>query len=287
MICFFHSSDLDGHCSGAIVRHACRKLNMPTQMYGVNYGRDKFVEKTIEESGARLVYMVDFCLEPFDRMLELQKKVDLVWIDHHQTSIDALKQYNFKGIQQVGTGACALTWDYFYGVCSIRPWSVQRLAEHDVGDHTHHHTLPLQYGIRNYNTTPDDDATISLWKNILESDADTIKKILYEGKLIHQYEMQKRQRICNAYSFYTKLNGYSAVCCNIGLADSSVFDGIDPDTFDIMIAFCRLPLPRKKWNVSMYSKSGGVNVGAIALSYGGGGHENAAGFQCETLPFEI
>jgi len=41
-----------------------------------------------------------------------------------------------------------------------------------------------------------------------------------------------------------------------------------------------------QWTVTLYSRDG-INVGEIAKKYGGGGHANAAGFQCEKLPFAI
>ena len=52
MKCFYHSSDLDGHCSGAIV-----KARFPEcEMIGINYGQP-FPWGDIEEG--EIVYMVD------------------------------------------------------------------------------------------------------------------------------------------------------------------------------------------------------------------------------------
>jgi nanoRNase/pAp phosphatase (c-di-AMP/oligoRNAs hydrolase) len=39
--------------------------------------------------------------------------------------------------------------------------------------------------------------------------------------------------------------------------------------------------------VSLYSTRDDIDCGAIAKTYGGGGHKGAAGFQCDTLPFPI
>ncbi len=38
-----------------------------------------------------------------------------------------------------------------------------------------------------------------------------------------------------------------------------------------------------KWNFSLRSNDAGVDVGAIAKMYGGGGHRNAAGFAIDSL----
>jgi hypothetical protein len=57
------------------------------------------------------------------------------------------------------------------------------------------------------------------------------------------------------------------------------------EPYDIMITFCRSP--DKMWNVSLYSTKPEIDCGAIAKSFGGGGHRGASGFQCKELPFEI
>ena len=73
MKCFYHSADLDGHCSAAIVKAVCPEC----ELIGINYGDafpwDLFVEAEERKSGSIIlpakepetVYMVDFCLQPF------------------------------------------------------------------------------------------------------------------------------------------------------------------------------------------------------------------------------
>ena len=59
MKCFFHSVDLDGHCSGAIVKKAYPEC----EMIGINYG-DSFPWGVI--GPGEKVVMVDFSLQPFE-----------------------------------------------------------------------------------------------------------------------------------------------------------------------------------------------------------------------------
>ena len=42
-----------------------------------------------------------------------------------------------------------------------------------------------------------------------------------------------------------------------------------------------------KWSVSLYSIDPNIDCGSIAKKHGGGGHPGAAGFQCDSLPFEL
>jgi len=111
---------------------------------------------------------------------------------------------------------------------------------------------------------------------------------------------------------------YSAIAVNLGDTDSKVFDSVwrrkcycegepvlsvrsdtreskmEPcpvckgtgyiEPYDLMITFVRRP--DKLWDVSLYSTKPDVDCGAIAKSFGGGGHLGAAGFQRKELPFE-
>jgi oligoribonuclease NrnB/cAMP/cGMP phosphodiesterase (DHH superfamily) len=300
MKCFYHSADLDGHCSGAIVKY----FNPECELIPINYGQDFPWDKI---SPKEKVFMVDFSLQPFTNMERLATLADLIWIDHHQTAIDDYEKAELRqnglpiaGVQRNGTGACELTWEYF----SKDPWpfAVQLLAEYDVWNHTDERTLPFQYGLRMQNTDPRTGEAMALWK-ILFCKEEIVKALINAGKTILAYEAQTDAKFCKAYAFETIMPAYSmnlagpapadvppilrAICVNKGFTNSKVFDSVYvPAKHDLMITFCRLPLPKKQWTISLYSDKSEVDCGAIAKSFGGGGHKGAAGFQCDDLPFE-
>ena len=87
--CFYHSADLDGHCSGAIV-----KFRFPEAvMHPINYG-DTFPWDLFTEMPRQDVYIVDFALQPFMEMHQLAAICNLHWIDHHKSAIsEAEKMY--------------------------------------------------------------------------------------------------------------------------------------------------------------------------------------------------
>lgn len=62
MKAFYHSADLDGHCSGAIVK----LMHKDCTMIPIDYG-DKFPYESIQKD--EFIFMVDFSLQPFDRMI--------------------------------------------------------------------------------------------------------------------------------------------------------------------------------------------------------------------------
>lgn len=283
MKCFYHSADLDGHCSGAIV-----KLKFPEcEMIGINYGDTIDINNINQDEE---VFMVDFCLQPFDGMLELNKKAKLHWIDHHaKGSIDEAFQRGFLAsggqLLEVGKAGCELTWQYLFPEKDI-PECIFLLGRYDVWDHKADiNILPFQYGMRNNSDTR--PTNIILWQKLFQSSFE-VHEIIKTGKTILDYEMNQNIKFCKAYAFETEFNGLKAICANRGFTNSKLFDSVyNPLKHHLMITFCRKKLPSKTWTVSLYSTRNDVDCGEIAKSYGGGGHKGAAGFQCSEIPFEI
>ena len=283
MKCFYHSADLDGHCSGSIV-----KMRFPEcEMIGINYGESVDMEQIYQ---GEEVYMVDFCLQPFDGMITLNDKAKLHWIDHHaKGSIDEAHARGFlaSGGQflEIGKAGCELTWEYLFPERTI-PRSVFLLGRYDVWDHgADGDVLPFQYGMRNNADTRPNN--MALWSRVLGSSFETAQ-IVKIGKVILDYEASQNAKFCQAYSFETEFDGLKAVCANRGFTNSKLFDSVyNPGKHHLMITFCRKRLPAKVWTVSLYSTREDVDCGEIAKRFGGGGHKGAAGFQCETIPFTV
>lgn len=122
MKCFYHSADLDGHCSGAIVKLA----HPECEMIPINYGQE-FPWDTIILG--ETVFMVDFSL-PAGDMKALNLNSDLRWIDHHKSAIEALSGL-YKGIREIGLGACELVWRYCFPNDPV-PYAVHLLSVYDV-----------------------------------------------------------------------------------------------------------------------------------------------------------
>jgi hypothetical protein len=140
-ICFYHKADLDGVCSGAIVKHFVPEC----ELYGFDYG-DKFPWDKVrpgqyadtdplwaeyfepengyvgpEQNGGlamevvttpkRTVYMVDVSLPPAD-MKRLAGVSDLIWIDHHASCEALWNEINPLGMFRTNYAACELTWEW-------------------------------------------------------------------------------------------------------------------------------------------------------------------------------
>ena len=278
MKCFYHSADLDGHCSGALVKREFSDC----EMIGINYG-EKFPWERLTYEG-EVVFMADFSLTIED-MMRLAKTVCLVWIDHHVTAIDEAKERGFDpdGLRRDGIGACQLVAEYLHP--QDIPYAVRLLAEYDVWNHSNVDTLPFQYGMRfEKSTLPENQ---DLWVPLFSRKA-IFYDIFDQGKLILEYEKRQNAKKCHSLSFESVLyvgdRAYRALCCNAGMVNSMLFDSMyDLSRHELMIAFYRR---NHLWAVSLYTTKEGVHCGEIAKIFDGGGHRQAAGFVIKTLPFE-
>ena len=276
MKCFYHSSDLDGHCSGAIVKKAYPKV----ELIGINYG-DIFPWEDIKKN--EKIFMVDFSLQPFEDMERLNSISILTWIDHHKTSIDEAYKRNFfsKGGQflQTTKAACELTWKLFYG--DMENEAVNLLGRYDV-----HHLIPgaleLQNGLKMYDTKPENN---EIWSKLLSKNTHFLDECLKTGKILFKKQKMNNIAYAKACSFETILDGLNVVAINKGLTNSQIFESVyDKQKHDAMLTFV---WRNGKYTVSLYSDKDNIDVSLICKKYGGGGHKGAAGFQCAELPFML
>ncbi len=288
MKAFFHASDLDGHCSGAIIKYKFPEC----EMIPIDYG-DEFPWTTIQPS--ETIYMVDFSLQPFEKMVKLQRLFpNLIWIDHHKSAIEAYKDWNhthhthstylsIQGIRKVGIGACQLVWEYLFPNTPV-PKFVKLLAEYDVWNHSDPDTLPFQYGMRLKETDPSTEEGMKIWYRLIAASEFDLDSIIKDGRTVLKYQEQIDGRYCERFAFETEFEGLKAIAVNKGIANSNTFKSIKGlDKYDLMITFCMIG-PEKGWTVSLYTTKPDVDVSVIAKKYGGGGHKGAAGFQCKELP---
>jgi len=275
--CFYHSSDLDGKCSAAIVR-----LKYPDcELFPIDYN-DPFPWEDITATDT--IVMVDFSLAASD-MKYLAEKCKLVWIDHHATALDAAKVIGFEpeGLRKVGDAACELVWDYYFD-SHYHPTAVIFLGRYDVWDHSNADVVPFQMGARMYALEPDD----SMWKVLLvppsmnpKETQDLVLKILGEGKIILEYEKQQNADLCRKHAFEVDWGGLKMIAVN-SAKGSAVLDSVVKPEHDLT---CTFSTNSVVWWVSLYSGKPDVHCGEIAKMFGGGGHKGAAGFTCNELPW--
>ena len=289
--CFYHSSDLDGHCSGAIVKYKFPEA----QMHSINYGQQFAWDKVNTKED--VIIMVDFSLQPFVEMAKLHTEFDdrLIWIDHHISAIEESKSWKdgdnkslndkINGLRMVGLAGCELTWKHFFPEIEM-PNAVRLLGRYDVWDHKDPNVLPFQMGIRLENTWPD-AKNMSMWQDYFSKFSENlIKDTINEGKTILKYQKQENEKYAKSCAMEIDFKGFKAIAINKLLTNSQLFDSVwDESKYDLMITFGLRA--NGMWTMSFYTTKENVDCSQIAKSFGGGGHRQAAGCNFKTLPSEF
>lgn len=294
MKCFYHN-DADGMCAGYWVANSFHlskvkeQSELKQEFIEMDYTKE-FPIKSIKKN--EQIYIVDFSIstKDMDRLLNITKNV--IWIDHHKTSIEKYKNYpyNIDGIRYDGVSGCMLAYCYFNHMLDIHtdevldfniemtknaPFFTKLIDDWDVwkfeyGDNTRFFSLAFTC----YDFSPTNN-NWDMFDKMKEMD------LIEEGKVMYKYRSSWAKEYCKTKGFEMELDGKSCFAINLGQCNSTYFDSIDKK-YDMFVAFC---LIGNNWSVSLYSKN--IDVSEIAKNYGGGGHAGASGFVCQQLPFNI
>jgi len=294
--CIYHNADFDGVASAAIIHeYICKTMNESLELFGMNYGDEfPFWDKIDKDD---VVYMVDFSL-PFNDMVLLNDITTLIWIDHHVTSINDIKDsgIQFNGIQKSGIGACRMVLDYIHLNKRdeppfdklVPPYAIQLLSEYDVWIHDNPDTIPFQYGLKIVDNIM--DPTTPTWTHLLKADKDDyyVNKVIESGENVVKYIDVYSKSYCDIAAYPMEWEDHKVICINCSThgTGSNLFNSIwDQEKYDFMLGY--VWSNKGYWTIGMYTDKEGVHVGNIAKKYGGGGHPGAAGFICKELPFNI
>lgn len=298
--CFYHSQDLDGWASGAIVKHKFPEV----EMFPINYG-DEFPWDEINKND--IIYMVDFSLKA-DEMDRLNNFVDqnLIWIDHH---IGAIRDYEnhpmrylaILGVRDSSVAACELTWNYLFPNKKV-PSHVRLLSLYDTWKHNDkefdwNFIEAFEYGFKNISFDPKDpegwQSFNSGWKRFFDiADyiallADYVINIAKDGKNIQHYIESRFESELKSRSFVVEWEGYRCLIVN---SDSHVVNYITRSSLfsgrDVAINFNNVQ--NKYWVVNLRAVRDDIDLSELTKKYGGGGHKSAAGFtwRAKELPWD-
>ena len=285
MVCIYHNKDLDGYCSGAIV-----KLKYPdAQMIGYDYSEELDIVHLIRKGEP--VVMIDVSL-PMMQMLWLAtwSHNQLTWIDHHKTAINEYMNFIedsgvdfLEPVLEVGIAACEIAWKHYFPGTEI-PKAVELLGMYDTWRNEDKGKweliiMPFQYGMRNICNSPENFPLYLLTSKVREGTIEIIR----QGEQILNYQKMQNTRACK-HAFVVNYYGYRVLALNIGGANSTAFDSVyDPNLHDIL---CPFYFTGTQWVFSLFSLKD-IDVSVIAKANGGGGHKQAAGFQKKNLPAEF
>lgn len=286
IVAFYHRGDLDGVSSGAIIDRMFKDQDLT--LIGVEYG-DKINETELTKD-ADIVYVVDYTFEPFDRMIKLHKSKNLIWIDHHKSSLQHTQlhpELKFKGVLGDNTkSAVELAWEYFYPGIKV-PYAITQISLFDTWQHNYNPDILNFYtGVEaKCKMNPKSEIWNELFYTV--TNIENIQNTIEIGQSIRDYYTMKDAAYAFDHAFETEFEGYKAIVINIGFPGSIKFKSVyNPEKHDIMIGFSRRA--NHYWKFSVYSDKNNVDCSAICKKYGGGGHKGAAGFEIhDEIPFAI
>ncbi len=294
-ICIYHSRDLDGWTSAAIVK----KREPEVKLYPWDYGDP--LPRAVNEDGFLLfgdgesdiiiqtekdkdvVIMVDISFS-MEYMQKLALTNLITWIDHHGS---AIKEYEtclasnnvgplYNAIYDTKEAACELTWGAFFPKEPM-PEAVRLLGRYDCFEHKgtdeEKRVLMFQYGARTVASNPDDAASF------LNHDL-VLQMIINDGEAVYRHLcMEARQAYDNG--FEVRMDG-KVVWVIPKERINPVNFGIDyhKDGYDIAACFW---YKNHKWHWSLYNDDKLTDVSIIAVKRAGGGHKGAAGFVSDKL----
>lgn len=278
MLCIYHIADHDGKGSAAIVKRKFPQI----ELMGLNH--DMEIPYAEIEKHDKVV-ICDIAL-PVKYMFELNKKIDLTWIDHHVSVINEYEELMksgeyepIKGIRKIGTAALVLTWQYFYPDIEL-PEGLRLLGLNDIYDLRDRRVRPFEYAIQTYGVNRPTDR---IWSQIIDNELD-IKQAVEKGNAILSWVRHRNYRLIRGMGFESEYKGYRCICSNMAQGQSEFFDSLDNiKEYDFMVNF--FMNKKNRWNLTFYTYKDNVDVSKIAAEFGGGGHAKAAGASSlEKLP---
>lgn len=300
----YHHIDADGYFSAHTVDTYAVPDEHPKEFIGVDYGI-KIDFSSVKKD--ELVYIVDFSFETekMDELLKITKNV--VWIDHHITSISKYNDYpvDIKGLRVDGIAACELCYIYLVQMTNggteyelefkkemqnSVPMYIRYVGDRDVWKYEFgENTVLYNLGLNILDIRPQSKD----WDKFNESDK-IIDSIIYSGMAIKAYRDKKDANYIKSFAFECKIKSfekYNVLACNRGYSGSEMFDSVIKDFdsvvkdkynhFDVLLSFA---FDGKEYACSVYKVNDKIDVSEIALLYGGGGHKGAAGFRCKEMP---
>ncbi len=179
-------------------------------------------------------------------------------LDHHITAKQALEGLPYVHFELDKSGA-VLAWEWAHGTPA--PWLLQYVQDKDLWTWKLPGSREISAGLNSY--PYDFKIWDSLKKEVLEQD----------GRAILRFEHELVKKIIRN-RLWVKFEGQTVPCVQSAILTSQIGEQLSPGQ-----PFCLIWHDRNgRRHFSLRSESDGIDVAAIAVKYGGGGHTHAAGF---------
>ncbi len=257
-ICIYHAHCPDGFAAAWVVRQA---LLGQVDFHPATYG------DAPPDVAGRDVFIVDFS---YSRQILLQiiaEAESLTILDHHATAELAISDLpgaivNFSPAMS----GCMIAWQYFFPD-QPAPKLLQHVQDRDLWLFHLDATHEVMAGLLSY---PYDFAAYDQWMH-----ADRLAPLAADGAAILRKQERDLSELLPHVTRTLEIAGQTVPAANLPMTMASEAGHILARTAPFAAVYSDGPRGRK---ISLRSSACGVDVGAIAAIYGGGGHRHAAGF---------
>ena len=216
------------------------------------------------ELTAQIVVIVDFSYDrPTLERLAAETQALLV-LDHHITAEKALTDLPYAYFDLKKSGA-VLAWEWAHD--HPVPWLLEYIQDKDLWTWTLPSSREINAAIASH---PFD---FNLWNRFKQ------KELEQEGRAILRYEQELVNKLA-AQAVLVEFQGAIVPSVQSAILTSQIGERLAAD-----YPFCIIWHDHEgRRYYSMRSRDDGTDVGAIAVSFGGGGHTHAAGFSIALGP---
>lgn len=285
MKCVYHN-DMDGRCAGSLVAYFTGNRN-PDDYIEADY-KDFPIDKI---NPRETVYIVDYSFTKHT-VHHLYKMVyemhcDVIWIDHHASSIklpftgDYKWVIRVKGLRCQDLSGAGLVYAYFMGIpCDqpeLLPKYIQYVDDYDrwiyrLGEDSTYFKLGLE--------TIEFDALDNVWEE-LRTCPEKADALIALGAIIKQYIDRDNAEYLKNFGYASTLAGLDCYVVN-RKTNSWIFADKIMD-YPVVSVFA---FDGEWFHYSLYSTDPDIDCSKIAEQFGGGGHPGAAGFKSKELIFK-
>lgn len=262
-ICIYHGNCADGFTSAWVVR----KVHPDAQFYA------GFYQTPPPDVTGKVVYMVDFSYKR-PVMEELAKKAEkIIHIDHHDTAIKDLEGFDppnfekFYSPENTESGAM-LTWKYFFPNIEV-PQFIKHVDDRDRWKFLLKGTREIQANVFSY------EYTFENWDFLVNQN---LEEQIREGSAIERRMAKDVKELMGVVVRRMTIAGYDVPVANVPYQYGSDICHALAKNEPFAAYYYDKPTGRE---FGLRSAEGGIHVGKIAVMFGGGGHEHAAGFRID------
>lgn len=264
-LCIYHGNCADGFGAAWVFKNfADREFDFHAGVY----------QDAPPDVTGRDVYLVDFSYKRavVEEMVKVATRV--VLIDHHKTAIEDLapliEARQIEALTDLNHSGAVLAWIWFNGNDTTgMPKLLSHIEDRDLWLFRLEGTREIQANVFSY---PYD---FDVWDKLMESDLQLLRS---EGAAIERKHHKDIGELVGVTKRRMVIGGYDVPVANLPYTLAS-------DAGHLMargepFAACYWDTPGGRC-FSLRSTDTGIDVSAVAKTYGGGGHRNASGFRVD------